>query len=259
MTEQEKNDIALLRYSIIAPVITKTAPTGFKSDFFKEAGEKTYTLPNGKRAKFSWKTIEKWYYSYTKYGFDVLKPMGRSDLGKNRKLDDEAQQVIRHYVEKYPRMQATSIFKRLIEDGYIAVGDVSLPTITRYIKSFKDKNNIITSKEYKRYEVEHINDVWCCDTSYSFKLTVNGEKKRTYIIAIIDDASRCIVGINVFFEDNKVNFMSVLKDAIKKFGKPKLLNLDNGGPYKNKQLELLAARVGIRLHHCEAFSPESIM
>lgn len=43
--------------------------------------------------------------------------------------------------------------------------------------------------------------------------------------------------------------MSVLKQAVKKYGKPKKLNLDNGAPYKNKQLDLLAARVGISLFH----------
>lgn len=257
MNEKEKNDIALLRYSIIAPLITKTAPTGVKSDFFKEAGAKAYTLPNGEKVKFAWKSIERWYYSYNKYGFDVLKPLGRSDLGKTRKLDDDTEIVIKHYVEKYPRMPSTSIFKRLIDDGYIAVDDISQSTICRYIKRFRESNNIVTTKEYKRYEVEHINDVWCCDTSYSFKLNVNGEKKRMYVIAIIDDASRCIVGINVFFEDNYINFISVLKEAITKFGKPKLLNLDNGGPYRNKQIDLLAARIGIRLHHCEPYTPQS--
>lgn len=70
-----------------------------------------------------------------------------------------------------------------------------------------------------------------------------------YIIAIIDDASRLIVGIDVFFNDNYVNFMSVLKQAVKKYGKPQVLNLDNGAPYKNGQLDLLAARIGIGLFH----------
>ena len=80
----------------------------------------------------------------------------------------------------------------------------------------KENNDIITKKEFRRYEAEHINDIWCCDTTYSFKLTVNGVKKRMYIMAIIDDASRVIVGCDVFFEDNYVNFMSVLKSAVKK-------------------------------------------
>ena len=44
-----------------------------------------------------------------------------------------------------------------------------------------------------------------------------------------------IVGCNVFFNDNYKNFMSVLKTAVSKYGKPKVLNLDNGAPYKNSQ------------------------
>ena len=76
-------------------------------------------------------------------------------------------------------------------------------------------------------------------------------------MAIIDDASRMIVGCDIFFEDNYINFMSVLKGAVKKYGKPKLLNVDNGSPYKNNQISLLTARLGITLHHCEAYTPQS--
>lgn len=105
----------------------------------------------------------------------------------------------------------------------------------------------------KRYEAQHVNDIWCCDTTYSFKVNDNGIKKRMYIMAIIDDASRNIVGVDVFFNDNYVNFMSVLKEAVSKYGKPKVLNLDNGSTYKNKQIEILAARVGFTIHYCAAY------
>ena len=251
MTSQEKENIALFRYSIISPLISGIATSASKMEYFVSASEKEYTLPDGEKARYSIKTIERWFYTYKKYGFDALKPVGRSDTGTQRKLDSDSEKAIKFYIEKYPRIQATTVYNKLIADGYISHGDISRQTIGRYIKRFKENNDIVTTREYRRYEAEHINDIWCCDTSYSFKLTVNGEKKRTYIIAIIDDASRCVVGIDVFFEDNYINFMSVLKSAVKKFGKPKLLNLDNGAPYKNKQLELLGARLGIVLHHCE--------
>ena len=53
-----------------------------------------------------------------------------------------------------------------------------------------------------------------------------------------------IVGIDVFFNDNFVNLMSVIKSAVAKFGVPKLFNFDNGSSYKNRQMNLLAARIG---------------
>lgn len=51
--------------------------------------------------------------------------------------------------------------------------------------------------------------------------------------------------------------MTVLKKAIERYGVPRTLNLDNGSPYKNGQIELLAARLGIRVHHCAPYTPEA--
>lgn len=75
------------------------------------------------------------------------------------------------------------------------------------------------------------------------------------MIAMMDDTSRMITGIDVFFNDNFVNVMAVLKSAVTKYGKPKVLNLDNGSSYKNKQIQLLAARIGTYLHYNPPYTP----
>ena len=41
-----------------------------------------------------------------------------------------------------------------------------------------------------------------------------------YIIALIDDASRFITGIDVFYNDNFINLMSVMRAAIAKYARP---------------------------------------
>lgn len=84
--------------------------------------------------------------------------------------------------------------------------------------------------------------------------TDDGKKHRIYIIALIDDASRFIVGIDVFFHDTFVNLMSVIKSAVAKYGRPQLFNFDNGRSYKNKQMELLAARIGSVIHYDQPYS-----
>lgn len=257
MTDKEKEKIALFRYGIISPLISGLAISTSKKAYLKELGEKEYLNPNGTNVKIDWKTIEGWYYQYLKFGFEGLKPKDRIDKGTTRKLDDEVINIIEYYVNKYPRMPSTSIHEKLIADNIINVGDISSCTIGRYVKKIREASGTILKKEFRRYEAEHINDIWCCDTTYSFKLDVDGVKKRMYIIAIIDDASRVIVGCDVFFEDNYINFMSVLKSAVKKYGKPKLLNVDNGAPYRNTQISLLTARLGITLHHCEVYTPQS--
>lgn len=59
----------------------------------------------------------------------------------------------------------------------------------------------------------------------------------------------------MFFKDNFVNFMSVMKSAVAKFGVQKLFNFANGSSYKNKQMDLLAARIGSTVHYDQPYKP----
>lgn len=254
MTNEEREQIALFRYGIISPMISGMIEYKSVKDGLEKVGSREYEHPNGKRVRYSPTSIERWYYTYKKKGFEGLKPQKRKDEGGIRKLDKEIIEVIEHYVKEYPRLPATSIYEALMRNHYIVSGEISYSCINRYVKKIKKEERVITKQELKRYEAENVNDIWSCDTTYSFKINDEGIRKRMYIIAIIDDASRAIVGIGSFFEDNYVNFMSVLKRAVKRYGKPKILNLDNGGPYRNHQLELLGARLGIVLHHCAPYS-----
>ena len=160
--------------------------------------------------------------------------------------------------EEYPRIPATLIYQKLVDNGTIIKGDISLSTINRYINQLKLENKYSNNKEMKRYEREHINEVWCGDSSVGPYIKIgDGNKRRVYIIALIDDASRYITGIDIFFNDNFVNLMSVLKSSVTRFGKPKILNFDNGASYKNKQMELLAARIGTIINYCAPYTPQS--
>lgn len=58
-----------------------------------------------------------------------------------------------------------------------------------------------------------------------------------------------VVGHGIFFDDNAVNFLYVLKQAVATYGIPQKLYLDNGAPYANQQLELVCAQAGIQLSH----------
>lgn len=107
------------------------------------------------------------------------------------------------------------------------------------------------------FEMEYVNDCWQADTSYGPYLIIDKKKYRTFIIMFIDDKSRMIMGFNIFLEDNAVNMQSVFKNAIKTYGKPKRLFVDNGGPYDNKQLSYICASLGIELIHAKPYTPEA--
>lgn len=258
MNDETRQKIALFRYGIIAPVVSGTYDE-CKSikGFFRDAAGKVYTNPSGEETKVSASTLERWYYAYNKGGFDALIPMRRCDTGKPRKIDGDIMEQIRFLKKEYPRIPATLILQKLLDNGTISKGDISLSTVNRFVNQLKIENNYTNNKDMRRYERTHINEVWCGDTSFGPYLKIDGKKKRTYIIAFLDDASRYIIGIDIYFNDNFVNLMSVMKTAVTRYGKPKILNFDNGASYKNKQIELLAARVGTTISYCAPYTPTS--
>ena len=257
MDQDKKQSIALMRYSAIAPLISGTQDDyGSLSAFFREVSAKGIKAPNGEIRHYSPATLEKWYLNYKKHGFDALIPSGRSDCGVSRKIDDELREEIMYLKHNYPRLSASAIYRSLQDKGSISSKQLSEATVCRFINQMMLQERLTNNQDMRRYERPHINEVWCGDSSVGpYLKTDDGKKHRIYVIALIDDASRSITGIDLFFNDNFVNLMSVMKSAISKYGKPKAFSFDNGSAYKNKQMELLAARIGTTISYCHPYTP----
>lgn len=256
MNDDKRQKTALFRYGILAPLLSGVTEDALsKQAFFRDAANKIYTTPRGADTTISAVTLERWYYNYRKHGFDGLMPKKRNDNGTSRKLDADMAEQIKYLKGEYPRLPATIIHQKLLENGTAKRGEVSLSTVTRYINQLKLETDRIEHSEMRRYERSHANEVWYGDSSTGVHLNVDGKKHRVWIIALIDDASRMITGIDVFFHDNYINVMSVLKSAISRYGKPKILTLDNGSPYRNHQMNLLAGRVGFVLNYNPPYTP----
>ena len=257
MEENLRNQIALFRYGILAPYIQRQVDTKAPWTFFRDAADKKYQYIDGTFRSVSPSSIERWLKSYNEKGFDGLKPLGRSDVGKQRKIDDELSKKIAYYVEEYPRLPATQIYEKLINTNEITSKELSLSTVTRFVTAIKKSKGLKPITEYKRYEKEHINEVWYGDTTYGPYITIDGKKRRVYIIALIDDASRKITACEAFLEDNYINLMKVIKSGISTCGKPKLFSFDNGANYRSNQMTLLGARIGVAINYCPAYTPTS--
>lgn len=257
MEQEYRHAIALMRYSAIAPLIPGL-PEGYKnlSDYLEQASHKGLLHPDGEIRNYAPKTLYKWYFSYRKGGFDALMPSGRNDCGKPRKLDEDLKERIAYLKGHYPRISAAAIFRQLKQDGSIKSGEVSESTVNRYVNRIALETGDIAAQDMRRYERPHINEVWCGDSSVGpYLKTPDGRKRRVYVIALIDDASRLVTGAGVFFEDTFANLMSVMKGAVAKYGVPRMFNFDNGSAYKNRQMELLTARIGSAINYCRPYTP----
>ncbi|MCD7982015.1 MAG: DDE-type integrase/transposase/recombinase [Clostridiales bacterium] len=258
MTLDQRQQVALFRYSVISPLETGTSdPSISNNEFFRRAAQKTYTGPDGKETTVGASTIEKWHRAYQRGGFQALFPQGRSDEGISRKLTPEIQAQIRFLLVEHPRITAAEIYRILLAGGSICLGQFSVSTVERFVRHIRKEEGSAPGKDMRRYERPHINEVWYGDTCYGPYLSTPEGKKRVYFIALIDDASRFIVGADIFFNDTYDNLMSVIRSAVSKFGRPKLFGFDNGASFRNKQMELLAARIGSAVHYCEPYTPTS--
>lgn len=142
-------------------------------------------------------------------------PKTRTDLNTSRKLTLEAQQKIIDYKKSFPHISGTLIYQKLIEDGYINQSIVSKSTVLKFIRDnyllFGDDGKV----DRRAFEMEFANDMWDADTSHGPILTINNKKIKTYLIALIDDASRLITSAKFYYEDNAINFQNTFKEGLK--------------------------------------------
>lgn len=242
-------DIAHFRFALIAPVIQGTYFEPSAAAYFRKVTAHELTLPDGTLFKYNPKTLEKWVESYRHGGMDALMPKTRSDSGTSRALNGTAIQEIFNLKEQFPKLNATQIYFKLVEDRFLPA-TVSVAAVQRFIKKHDLKSarnpNI---KDRKAFEEPYFGAMWQADTCYLPFISEDGKKRRTYLIMILDDHSRLIVGGQIFYNDNAYNFQKVLKNAVSTYGIPHKLYLDNGSNYIDKQLALICGSIGtVKLH-----------
>ena len=93
----------------------------------------------------------------------------------------------------------------------------------------------------RNLEINRTNQVWAIDITY-----VPMKRGFLYLTAIIDVYSRFIVGWQISNSLNKENQTMVLKDAIAKYGKPEIINSDQGSQYTSAHWLTTLKELGIQ-------------
>ncbi|WP_407895307.1 DDE-type integrase/transposase/recombinase [Lacticaseibacillus sp. N501-2] len=254
MEIEQQEDIALFRYNLIHPIVSNNVqPDGSKAAYMARIAATELVLPNGKRGHVGVGTLKQWATDYRKHGLRGLKPKPRKDAGSYRKLSDEQKDEILRLKSEGPNRPATVIRKRMMMTGYFAQGAPSDTTIQRFLAQLPAEIKNAHTEDMRAFEMDHVNELWQIDTTHGPFILDGGHKRKVYIVGIIDDASRYLVGWGMYFEDNAVNVQMTLKQAIATYGKPRQLYADNGKPYVNKQLALICADLGIGIRHAAVY------
>jgi len=244
-------EMAYFRFALIAPVIQGIFPDASIAAYCRRVTEDPIRKPDGELFQYKPATLEKWVTLYRESGMDALMPKERSDKGSVRSLSAECIHEIHLIKERFPKLDAIQIHIRLVQDGFIPA-TVSPRTIQRFIKANGLKPSAASGllKDRKAFEEPFFGSMFQADTCYMpYIPDEHGKKRRSYLIMILDDYSRMIVGARIFFEDDAYNFQKVLKATVATYGIPTKIYTDHGPGYENSQTSFICGSIGAILLH----------
>ena len=110
--------------------------------------------------------------------------------------------------------------------------------------------------ERRAFEALFAGDIWYGDVMHGPSIQTPQGKQKTYLVSVMDDASRLICHSAFCFDETALSIEYVLKQALLKRGLPKRFVIDNGPAYRAETLQSICARLEIRLIYCRPYEPE---
>lgn len=193
-------------------------------------------------------------------GFDALLPGERKDKGSAKAISPQALELAAELRRELPGRSAERIQQILASEGY----RVARSTLERHLRQqglsgreIKAEQKQVTSRRFNRVGR---NTLWQADLKYGPYLPDPnhlGHKMRTYLLAIIDDATRMVVH-GEFYDNQKLPVLEdSLRKAVTRCGAPDNLYVDQGKIFVSQWLRLACAKLRIRHLNTKAYSAPS--
>lgn len=163
--------------------------------------------------------------------------------------------------EASPDLSIPQLLRVAIERG-IATAPQALPraTVHRLFSraGLMAKTVPDAEQDRRRFAFAHAGELWMSDVMHGPTVATGtrGQRRKAYLIAFLDDATRVIPHAAFAFAENTTAFLPIFKQALLRRGKPARLYVDNGANYRSQHLALVCAKLGITLIHSRPHQPE---
>ena len=262
MDDEKKRDeeVALFRYGVIAD-FTHLPPgsPGLYAQMEKKAG-KDYLIPGTTRTRVAMETMRDWLKTYRKAGFDGLKPKLRQDAGQSRALPQEVADLLVATKESHPDFSVQLLIKQAQSSQKVpAQVELKPSTVHRLLTQHgvMRKAGGKVEADRRRFAYQKAGELWMSDVMHGPAVRVEGKgKRKSYLIAFLDDATRVVPYAAFALAENVASFMPVFKQALLRRGLPKRLYVDNGAAYRSHHLAVTCAKLGVTLIHARPYQPE---
>jgi putative transposase len=258
---EDYDEVALLRYRMIAPLLDPDIKQGSRARIVKHISSQWVEHPNTKKqVQFQPETIRHWLKRYKKEGFSGLKSKIRKDKNSIKSMPEPiAQDAINLKLEN-PSRTIDGIISILEKSGKVPQGVVKRSTLHRL---FQNRNiNIRKLKPtsvFGRFEAQFPNDLWQSDLLFGPKLPDPkrpGKYFTAQLVAFIDDHSRLVPHAQFYHHGRLSHLEHCFRKSLQKRGIPKVVYVDNGAVYHSKQLLSICAHLGIQLKFTKPYQPE---
>jgi putative transposase len=241
----------LRRYRIIVPLLDKSLSEGEKRPL-----RRLICTQEG----ISGRTLRRYVAAFKRQGFDGLVLRERQDKGTCKSISEEALKLAAQWRQEVPERSAERIQELLASEGY----RVARSTLERHLRKQGLSGREIQAAQKqvasRRFNRVGRNSLWQADLKYGPYLPdpkQQGHKIRTYLVAIIDDATRLVVH-GEFYDNQRLPVLEdSFRQAILRCGTPDNIYVDNGKIFISQWLRLACAKLRIRHLNTKAYSPEA--
>jgi transposase InsO family protein len=250
---------ALFRLMVLGPLASRgELKRGEVSSIIRELASRAYDIPGSRRTYLSTETIKRWYHDWKRGGIDALQPKARVDKGSTQ-LSVPIQEKLLELKQDNPARSINLMITMMESSGLVSKGTVARASVHRYLKQLQLSKRILPSVntiEHRSFVAARAGEIWQGDVLHGPSIQTKNGMRKTYLVTLMDDASRLLAHSAFCFGETALDIEGVLKQAVLKRGRPYKLIVDNGAAYKSGTLQAICARLEIRLIYCRPYAPE---
>ena len=254
--QKRRESIALFRHGLIGDLVHDNKGLYAK---LRAKAARDYEIPFSSRRRVAVETLRDWLRAYRRSGFEGLLPKPRSDNGLCRALPRELCDWLVEYKDDHRDLTVPKLIEKATLLDKIPEGTkLSTATVHRLLAQhgLNRAENADRGKDRRHFEYEQAGELWMSDVMHGPSVVVAEKRKRkTYLIGIIDDATRIVPYAAFALSENTASYLPVLEQAVLRRGVPLRLYVDNGAVFRTHHLAVVCARLGITLIHARPYQP----